>query len=134
MRYGTIIEYFEDKKYGFIRPDVGPDVFFHISAIGACDPRLKIRPGQPVKYELISTAAQTARAIAQGRGRHRTRSAARGAGQARRTDRQDPRRYAGRRGHEAASRATPACPAEEADLAQIGHLACVYETRHSRPA
>lgn len=51
MRYGTIVRWDDKKKFGFIRPDRGPDVFFHISALGACmEPR--IEPGQPVKYEV----------------------------------------------------------------------------------
>ena len=54
MRYGTIIQYFPDKKFGFIRPDSGRDVFFHISALGDEVPPLEIKPEQPVKYELTS--------------------------------------------------------------------------------
>jgi len=52
MRYGTIVQYFSDKGYGFIRPDVGPNIFFHITALGACDPPPQIKLGQPVKFEL----------------------------------------------------------------------------------
>ena len=52
MRYGTIVQYFTDKGYGFIRPDVGPNIFFHITALGACDPAPQIKLGQPVKFEL----------------------------------------------------------------------------------
>lgn len=58
MRYGTIVQYFEDKKFGFIRPDVGPDVFFHLSAVGACTPPKRIKVGQPVKFELKPPAEQ----------------------------------------------------------------------------
>ena len=51
MRYGTIVRWDDKKKFGFIRPDRGPDIFFHITALGACrEPR--IEPGQPVKYEI----------------------------------------------------------------------------------
>ena len=53
MRYGTIIKYFDDKKFGFIQSDTGQDVFFHISALGAVDAPLAITAGQPVKYELL---------------------------------------------------------------------------------
>lgn len=54
MRYGTVIKFFPEKGYGFIRPDAGPlDIFFHISALGACQPEPVIKEGQPVKYELI---------------------------------------------------------------------------------
>ena len=54
MRYGTIIQYFPDKKFGFIRPDSGRDIFFHISALGEEAPPLEIAPEQPVEYELTS--------------------------------------------------------------------------------
>src|SRR6188472_3756273 len=51
MRYGTIVRWDLQKKFGFIRPDRGPDIFFHISALGGCrEPRIEI--GQPVKYEI----------------------------------------------------------------------------------
>lgn len=52
MRYGRVVRYFPEKGYGFIRPDRGPDIFFHITALGACSAEPEIRPGQPVKYEL----------------------------------------------------------------------------------
>ena len=61
MRYGTIVQYFDDKGYGFIRPDVGPNIFFHITALGACDPQPQIKLGQPVKYELIPNTELQAR-------------------------------------------------------------------------
>ncbi|MHB0960213.1 MAG: cold-shock protein [Pirellulaceae bacterium] len=61
MRYGTIIQYFEEKGYGFIEPDVGPNIFFHITALGACQPPPQIKLGQPVKFELMPTAEQNAR-------------------------------------------------------------------------
>src|SRR5688572_5548724 len=51
MRYGTIVRWDPRKKFGFIQPDRGPDIFFHVSALGACvEPRIEI--GQPVKYEV----------------------------------------------------------------------------------
>jgi cold shock CspA family protein len=53
MRYGTVVQYFPAKGFGFIRPDSGPDIFFHITALGACESQLQIEPGQPVKYELV---------------------------------------------------------------------------------
>lgn len=52
MRYGTVIQYFPAKGYGFIRADQGPDVFFHITALGACMLEPEIKSGQAVKYEL----------------------------------------------------------------------------------
>jgi cold shock CspA family protein len=61
MRYGTIVQYFSDKGYGFIRPDVGPNVFFHITALGACEPPPQIKLGQPVKFELVPDAELQAR-------------------------------------------------------------------------
>ena len=53
MRYGRIVEYFPDKKFGFIRPDNGKDIFFHISALDAGATQTEIKLGQPVKYELM---------------------------------------------------------------------------------
>lgn len=53
MLYGTVIEFTPSKGFGFIRADYGPDVFFHISALGACQQEPEILPGQPVKYELV---------------------------------------------------------------------------------
>ena len=61
MRYGTVVQYFAAKGFGFIRPDSGPDIFFHISALGACEPQLQIEPGQPVKYELVPPAERKPR-------------------------------------------------------------------------
>jgi len=52
MRYGAIVKYFPDKKFGFIRPDTGQDVFFHISALDTGETQPEIKPGQPVKFEL----------------------------------------------------------------------------------
>ena len=52
MRYGIITAYFEEKGFGFIKPDVGQDVFFHVTALGACEEFPQITLGQPVKFEL----------------------------------------------------------------------------------
>ena len=52
MLYGTIVAWQPRKGFGFIRPDRGPDVFFHISALGACEVEPPIELGHPVKYEL----------------------------------------------------------------------------------
>ncbi len=53
MRYGIVVQFFPEKGYGFIRPDQGMDIFFHVTALGACQPVPKIQTGQPVKYELV---------------------------------------------------------------------------------
>ena len=53
MPYGTVVQYFPAKGFGFIRSESGPDVFFHVTALGACEPQPQIKPGQPVKYELV---------------------------------------------------------------------------------
>ena len=53
MLYGTIVEYFPEKKIGFIRPDGGRDVFFHASALEAGQKNREIKRGQPVSYELM---------------------------------------------------------------------------------
>ncbi len=54
MLYGTIVKYFPDKKFGFIRSDSGSgqDVFFHISAFDAAETPPDVEPPQPVTYEL----------------------------------------------------------------------------------
>ncbi len=62
MHYGTVVEYFPAKGFGFIRPDFGLDVFFHITALGACEQHPQIEPGQMVKYELASSAEPNAQA------------------------------------------------------------------------
>jgi cold shock CspA family protein len=49
--YGVVVKWNPIKKYGFIGPDRGPDVFFHVSAFGACQV-MHIELGQPVQYEL----------------------------------------------------------------------------------
>ena len=52
MRYGTVVVWNARKGFGFIRPDRGQDIFFHISALGACEAAPPIVPGQAVKYEV----------------------------------------------------------------------------------
>ena len=59
MRYGTIVKYIPDKMFGFIRPDVGQDIFFHISALDAGETQPEIEVGQAVKYELTPRAKST---------------------------------------------------------------------------
>jgi cold shock CspA family protein len=61
MRYGTIVQYFPAKGFGFIRPDSGPAIFFHITALGDFESQLQIKPGQPVKYELVPGTARKSR-------------------------------------------------------------------------
>ena len=60
MLYGTIVTYFEDKKFGFIRSDSGRDVFFHLSALVDDDSSPRLKVGQPVKYELMTRAEAAA--------------------------------------------------------------------------
>lgn len=57
MLYGTIVRYLPAKRFGFIRPDFGPDVFFHVTALGAGQGAPRIVPGQPVQYELAPGSA-----------------------------------------------------------------------------
>lgn len=64
MRYGIVAIFFEDKGFGFIKPDLGDDVFFHVSAIGACEETPKITLGQPVKFELETRAQAVKREAA----------------------------------------------------------------------
>jgi cold shock CspA family protein len=56
MRYGTIVRFLPDKGFGFIRPDSGTDIFFHVTALGADGDSPRIREGQPVKYELAAAS------------------------------------------------------------------------------
>lgn len=53
MLYGTVVQYFPARGFGFIRADFGPDVYFHVSSIGGCQGEPQIAPGQFVKYELV---------------------------------------------------------------------------------
>jgi len=49
---GSIVTYFQDKGFGFIRPDGGgKDVFFHISRLAQGSSE-QITPGTKVTYEL----------------------------------------------------------------------------------
>jgi cold shock CspA family protein len=67
MNYGTVVQFFPAKGYGFIRGDRGPDIFFHVSALGACREPPPIEPGQAVKYELVpGTEARPRRRPPQG--------------------------------------------------------------------
>lgn len=59
MRYGTIVKYFTDKQFGFIRPDTGKDVFFHSSVIEAAEAQPEINVGQAVKFESMPREQQT---------------------------------------------------------------------------
>lgn len=62
MRYGTIVGYFPDRRFGFIRPDSGQDVFFHGSALDCAETEPEIKVGQPVKYELAPREEVTPKA------------------------------------------------------------------------
>ena len=49
---GSVVTYFEDKGFGFLRPDGGGrDVFFHISRLTEGD-ATDLKPGARVLYEL----------------------------------------------------------------------------------
>lgn len=49
---GSIVTYFEEKGFGFLRPDNGGrDVFFHISRVVDSD-ATQLRPGAKVIFEL----------------------------------------------------------------------------------
>jgi CspA family cold shock protein len=52
IQIGSITTYFEEKGFGFLRPDSGGrDIFFHISRLQEGDPTL-IVPGARVYYDL----------------------------------------------------------------------------------
>jgi cold shock protein len=49
---GSVVTYFEDKGFGFLRPDSGGrDVFFHISRLSEGQ-ATDLKPGARVLYEL----------------------------------------------------------------------------------
>jgi CspA family cold shock protein len=49
---GSIVTYFEDRGFGFLRPEGGgQDIFFHISRVSE-GPGADLRPGVKVVYEL----------------------------------------------------------------------------------
>ena len=52
MLYGTVVQWFPAKGFGFIGVERGSDVFFHASALGGCQ-IINVEIGQPVKYELV---------------------------------------------------------------------------------
>ncbi len=52
VQTGSIVTYFEEKGFGFLRPDDGTrDVFFHISRLAEGQPT-DLKPGTRVIYEL----------------------------------------------------------------------------------
>ena len=51
MSVGSVKFYNADKGYGFLTPEGGPDIFFHVSALDAADmedPRI----GDRIEYEM----------------------------------------------------------------------------------
>ena len=51
-QYGAIVTYFEEKGFGFLRPESGGrDIFFHISRVQEAQPQ-DLSPGTRVTYEL----------------------------------------------------------------------------------
>ena len=74
MRYGTIVRYFPEKGFGFIRPDTGADIFFHVTAFGACQALPEIEPGQPVQFELMTREEERLLARDTGRNDDRQKS------------------------------------------------------------
>lgn len=51
-QFGSIVTYFDDKGFGFLRPEDGTrDVFFHISRVVNAAPT-DLKPGARVIYEL----------------------------------------------------------------------------------
>ena len=52
VQYGSIVTYFEEKGFGFLRPEAGGrDVFFHISRVVEAQPQ-ELSPGARVIFEL----------------------------------------------------------------------------------
>ena len=47
MLYGTVVKYCSVKRFGFIRPDFGPDVFFHATALGFARANRSLHAGSP---------------------------------------------------------------------------------------
>lgn len=62
MQTGTIKFYSKDRGFGFIRPSVGEDIFFHVSELPAEYQQRGIQEGTYVQYELgIRKGNQVAR-------------------------------------------------------------------------
>lgn len=56
MASGTVEKFFDDKGYGFIRPDDGgKDLFVHYSEV-KMDGRVTLYPGQRVEFEIAEEA------------------------------------------------------------------------------